>query len=644
MIDLLLRANELLAAIVLIVAFSLAAYIALHNWRYDSARALCVLLGTVVVVYGGDVLIARAVRLETVQFLLRAQWLGVALAPAAYLHLAHALATYNQFDNKMRRWMVSAAYASSVIYFVLALTTDLIVTGGITVSALTRFDAGPLLWLYLPYLFGSLVWLGYTITRLWQQALTPALRRRMSYLLLTFPAPGLSIFPYLTLTNSNDTPPTLVVLTGSLVVAALLVIAMVVLAYSLAFQSAYQPERLIKYDFSRWWLYGPSVGVTIILCLQTVPWLERRLGLPADTLITFAVMIMTVVMPIVISRARPFLDAVIYRRDRAEFDYLRSLPRQTFTHADLRQLLENTLVAVCGALRVQHGFVLANTNDTPAIVAMCGQRQPLQQMLEQSPPPTLLRAAREHPAHNGTAHHFVVHNGLWLLPLHSPDGEQLGVMGVPAPANADDPERALSPDVYHLIDVMAHQVELALTTVGMQQRLFDVLRGMRPDMESLQQLNTRLEQATTTSLTTLEVPELTQHPEFAQMVKDALSHYWGGPKLTDSPLLALQSVRTAVREQGGSPTKALQSVLREAISNMRPDDQLDPSAQEWLLYNILDMRFLQGKRIRDVSNHLAMSESDYYRKQRVAIEQVARQLALIEDGVVARQQLETTPS
>jgi hypothetical protein len=91
-------------------------------------------------------------------------------------------------------------------------------------------------------------------------------------------------------------------------------------------------------------------------------------------------------------------------------------------------------------------------------------------------------------------------------------------------------------------------------------------------------------------------------------------------------------VRRLLQEQGGSPTRALQGVLRQAIDNMRPDGQLDPSAQEWLLYNILELRFLQGKRIRDVANRLAMSESDFYRKQRIAVEEVARQLALMEDG------------
>ncbi len=110
-------------------------------------------------------------------------------------------------------------------------------------------------------------------------------------------------------------------------------------------------------------------------------------------------------------------------------------------------------------------------------------------------------------------------------------------------------------------------------------------------------------------------------PEFPQFVKDVLTHYWGGPKLSDSPLLGLRTVRRLLAEQGSSPTRALQAVLRKAIENLRPDDQLDPSAQEWLLYNILQLRFLQGKRVRDIAEHLAMSESDLYRKQRVAVEE-----------------------
>jgi hypothetical protein len=42
------------------------------------------------------------------------------------------------------------------------------------------------------------------------------------------------------------------------------------------------------------------------------------------------------------------------------------------------------------------------------------------------------------------------------------------------------------------------------------------------------------------------------------------------------------------------------------------------------------MKFIQGRRVRDIAGRLAMSESDLYRKQRVAIEEVAKTLVDME--------------
>ena len=84
-------------------------------------------------------------------------------------------------------------------------------------------------------------------------------------------------------------------------------------------------------------------------------------------------------------------------------------------------------------------------------------------------------------------------------------------------------------------------------------------------------------------------------------VKDALSHYWGGPKLTRSPLMQLRVVDRVVEEADGNPGKALRLVLGRAIQNLRPGGKQDLSTPEWLLYNILEMRFIQGRKIRDIA-------------------------------------------
>ena len=71
-------------------------------------------------------------------------------------------------------------------------------------------------------------------------------------------------------------------------------------------------------------------------------------------------------------------------------------------------------------------------------------------------------------------------------------------------------------------------------------------------------------------------------------------------------------------------------VLKQAIERLRPVGQRQMTAPEWILYNILELKFLQGRRVREIALRLAMSESDLYRKQRIAIEAVAQTLAEME--------------
>lgn len=627
--NVLLLLNDLLSAAVLIITFSLLAYIALQNWSNATARALCVLLAGIIVVFGGDVLIGQAEREATVRVLLRVQWLGIVCVPAGYIHLSDALLNYSGASDQRRRWLVLAAYLASISFFLLALGTNLLLTDELARAPLAQFGAGPLFGVFTFYFGLACAGALLTALRVRRLALTPTLRRRFTYLSATVLAPGLAVFPYLVIANPSSSTLDTVVLALSAIGNALIAVMTLVVAYSIAFQGLLLPDRLIRQDFIRWWLYGPFVGVTIVLFLRGVPVLARMLGLPSETLLTFGVMVMTVLMPIFVMRIKPYLDALIYTQDHAEIDYLRALPRNTFTQADLRSLLENTLTVVCGALHVDSGFVAApDENGSYTVKTLIGARRVVKRFVTEHPlteiMPLLEAAPASEPGAIPPLETFLRYDGFCMLPLRDPTGGFLGALGVAYPQDA------LTNDARRLIGALAHQMELALATVQMQQRLFETLRTMGPEMQSLQELNTRLEQATPASLDTLKA-EVALLPEFPNLVKGALVDYWGGPKLSDSPLLGLRTVRRMIGEQGGSPTRALQAVLRQAIENLRPNDQLDPSAQEWMLYNILEMRFLQGKRARDTAERLAMSESDLYRKQRIAVEEVARQLALMEE-------------
>jgi hypothetical protein len=134
------------------------------------------------------------------------------------------------------------------------------------------------------------------------------------------------------------------------------------------------------------------------------------------------------------------------------------------------------------------------------------------------------------------------------------------------------------------------------------------------------------------SKTTMLQEVLPPESDLASWVKDALTHYWGGPKLTQSPLLQLQVVQQIAREHNDNPANALRAILRQAVDSVRPEGERRFTG-EWILFNILEMKFIEGRKVREVATRLAMSEADLYRKQRVAIEEVGRSLLEMERNI-----------
>jgi hypothetical protein len=206
----------------------------------------------------------------------------------------------------------------------------------------------------------------------------------------------------------------------------------------------------------------------------------------------------------------------------------------------------------------------------------------------------------------------------------------LGIFGMKA--------RSAVPDLNEvemiILDRLLEQTAGALADRILQQEVFAAVEGLLPEITALQERRSAATFGGLPVLTDAEQEALINDPdEFKNMVRDALSHYWGGPKLTDSPLLGLQVVQRALEEHDNNPTNALRAILAQAIELQKPEGQRSMTTAEWILYNILEMKFVQGKKVRDVARRLAMSESDLYRKQRVAIENVARTIATLEQAL-----------
>ena len=111
--------------------------------------------------------------------------------------------------------------------------------------------------------------------------------------------------------------------------------------------------------------------------------------------------------------------------------------------------------------------------------------------------------------------------------------------------------------------------------------------------------------------------------------KDALSQIWGGPKLLQNPILQLNTIQDRIKNEKETPLNAVRELLREAIAHLKPEGERQYT-NEWLLYNLMDLKFLEGWKVKDVSHRLALSEADLYRKQRMAITAISRQIIEIE--------------
>ena len=639
-------ANLILSSAIVIIAFSLLVYILTHNLRSAVARSFCALIAFVTVVYVGDVALPRIETLEAAIPWLRFQWLGIAFVPAAYLHFSDALLRTTNLTSPWRRRAVRASYLISGFLFGLAASTDLLVHDGQHLPQISHLAAGPLFWVFALYFLLTVGWGAVNIRRARQRCLTSTSRRRMTYLAMAFAAPGLGVFPYLVAASLSPYSATGIVLHLSLVGHIGLSLLIVVMAYSVAYFGVLTPDRVIKHNLIHYLLRGPFVATCVIIAMLTIPKVERIFGLPRDTVLTSTVVGLIVLLQIAINLTKPFIDRLIYRQDREEITWIQELDKRLLTTTDLKQFLENVLTALCELLRVKRGFVTVMAGGEPRVEAFCGPSTALRQAQDDSSGHGPLSSSRpelssadllalaQSSANNESLDNsdFGVRNGDWLLPLRAESGEStLGVLGVDARSSEPD----LTEEEMEVVQLLVAQAELALEDRHLQQGVFVALRRIIPQIERIQRWRGTVRYLGSPGLETIEEGPL-YGPDFQQWVRDALSHYWGGPKLTESPLLNLRIVKRALEENDGNPVRALRSVLGRAIEALKPEGKRQMTTAEWILYNILELKFIQGLRVRDIAMRLAISESDLYRKQRVAIEEVAKTIADMEQGVTER--------
>jgi hypothetical protein len=620
--------NLVLASANVIIGFSLLVYILTHNFRSPVARAFSALLAFITAVYVGDILVANVISVSATLLWLRLQWLGIAFVPAACLHFSDGLLQTTGSVSARRRVAVTASYAVSLVSFVLASATNWIVQDGVAAGPIAHLVPGPWFGVFTAYFFATVGFSVWDVFRARQRCLTSTSRRRMTYLVVAISAPAFGVFPYLLVPTAAHQLSSNLVFGLSLIGNAAVAFMTVASAYTVTYQGVFVPDRVIKHNLIHYLLRGPLLGSGVLFLMLVIPKVEAILGLPRDTVLIFAVILGIVLLEVAINLTKPYIDRLIYRQDRAEVAWIEQLDTRLLTSTDLQQLLENVLIALCDLLRSHGGFVVAMEEGALEVRVFCGPREAAEQFLRECNWHDLLSAFGQNSSERGELRNedFVCHDSYWLLALRSKDrSSTLGILGV----QATNGQPALTRDELATVATFVGQAELALEDMHLQQDVFAALRQIVPEIEELQRLRSAGIYAAPGHLERLESNPV-YAPDFPQVVRDALRHYWGGPRLEESPLMRTRLVRRALPANDGVGARAVRSVLNEAIERLKPPGERSMTSSEWTVYNILEQKFVQGRAIREIADRMAMSESDFYRKQRAAIEQLARTLVAME--------------
>jgi hypothetical protein len=395
------------------------------------------------------------------------------------------------------------------------------------------------------------------------------------------------------------------------------------MAYSVAFFGVSWPDRVVKARLFKWLMRGPF---TASMTLAVVTLLRRTgdtLGLNYNALIPILMVVTILICEYLITLLSPMGERVLFfGNDRQELDALTRLENQLVTRNDLRQFLEMVLAAVLDRMQAGGAYVVALNPTGSELVVSLGKTR----FDSGNGVPTIPQEVIVSTLEGNGDNPLFQWGGDFLMPLYNGTEDEPELIGLIGISGLDITK--IDQEQLGALGLLAKRAALALRDRRVQQQVFRSLESLEPQVSLFQRLRAagRYDQEGILA----DDEGLPENQDLTYYVKEALSHYWGGPKFTNSPLMQFQVVRDAQRNYQGNQANALRGILRKAIDQVKPEGDRRFTG-EWILYNILEMKFLEGKKVREIALRLAMSEADLYRKQRVAVDAVAKVIAEMED-------------
>ncbi|MDD2522882.1 MAG: hypothetical protein PHW11_08720 [Anaerolineaceae bacterium] len=613
--------NQILYAGVAITAIALLMYATGFNFRDRIVQTFALILVCVVLIYTGETVAAVSDKPEYIQLWLQLKWIGLMMLPAVYLHFSDTLLTVSGRPSRGRRktfvWLtyLFTGLAAVLIFF------------GISIGGLAP-EKAPMYYLernQVTLYFGIfyivvMAMVSYNLVRAMIRTVTKTGLRRMIYLFLGAAAIAISSIIFLFHGNSwfalHPHWFWFFSILGSLITGFFVV----VMTYTVSFFGLLWTDRQIKSRLFRWLLRGPFT-VAIVLGLTTI---ARRYGELQGEAYSFYVPIVMVggflLIQYAINIFSPYIEkSFFWGDDRKDLEAIQSLQDRMLTNRDLHQFLETTVALISDRLPVSGGFIALLEGQNVVKTVSAGDQKAIEDIDVSD---QFIKQVQEN---LGEQEGLIEWDGLYLVPLEFAfEDEKSRLLGLGGFVKNDN--REVEDEDKEAILQLAERATLAIKDHALQKQVLQSLSALQTEVDYLQNLRA----ATSFNVEKLKNFQQPELPEgMSTWVKDALTHYWGGPKLTNNPLMQFKVVEEKSGNQDGNRTNALRTVLTEAIEMTKPSGERKFTS-EWLLYNILELKFLQGKKVRDVARKLAVSEADLYRKQKIAIEGIAQKIADME--------------
>lgn len=616
--------NQILTAGIAITAFSLLIYALTFNLKDRVARSFATILVSVVIIFSCEAIQSTVDAQYLVEFLLRFQWIGLVFLPASYLHLSDALlVTAGRPSHGRRIFMVRSAYLVSCGFLILLAFGKLVGPFQVNAQPAPHLQRTTITEIFSLYYLVTMLLAGFNFIRAFRRMLTRSGRRRMFYLMMGATAPALGSYPYLLFGSSIAAHFPVIFWSIATFINIVVGGLIIVMAYAVAFFGVSWPDRVVKSRLLKWIMRGPVTASLALTVLTIVRRSGEYFGFTYNAFAPVSMVATVLIMEHMITIIAPIWERTWFLgSDKAELLLFQNIDERLLTQDDLRQFLEAILAAVRDHMQSPSAFIAAIDNSDLTLLINAGRPFLGKDHLVEA-----LQEIKEE------GRNEFLWKDTWILPLRGRRSTEmdldqptplLGLLGIARPnLQPMDSEQRQS------LWLLADRAALALEDRLLQLRVFHSLQVIEPQVEFIQKIRALGRYESTTALE----EELSPDSDMAERVREALNHYWGGPKLTESPLMNLRVIQeTAKNEFDGNMANALRAILKKAVDQIKPEGERRFTS-EWILYNILDLKFIEGRKVREVANRLAMSEADLYRKQRVAVEAVAKAILDMESNI-----------